>query len=138
MKIIKTKLIIVAFSTFVLLGCKKNLEIRSPSSGEVSNIIKFNDISESFKNPEDKSYKDLEEILADLTQENYLGRMTYNDLPITWWSGPAEIDYQSWSVTTDKQRIQITVYQSKSAPGRVINVNDAGDPSDYYLAPTKK
>jgi hypothetical protein len=107
--------------------------VRVPSNGEVLTAVKIEDISDYSKS-DYKIFDKFEDLLTGLTNENYLGRMRYKDLPVTWWAGTAEFNLQKWMVTTNNNPIWIDVYERRSDRGRVIiNVYDENlEPSDFY------
>lgn len=108
-------------------------KLRVPSNGEVFTAIKIEDKSD-YSRSGYKIFDRLEDLVAGLTEDNYLGRMRYKDLPVTWWSGTAEFNLQQWKGTTEDAPLWITAYERKSDPGRVVvNVYDESvEPSDFY------
>src|SRR5690606_30160850 len=79
-------------------------------------------------------FERLEDVLPELTSENFLGRMAFGDLHANWWNGAGDTYFQEWKITTENEIIWVRVFQKTIDPSLVLVEvsNSKSPPSDYY------
>jgi hypothetical protein len=138
------KILLLILASSLLLSCgdspKDNASSTIRSSGRTFTITKIEELSNYSEDNNRRLYEDFGDLLADLTSENYIGKIAYKDLPVTWWAGTADFYLQQWKVSSDDGGVWVTVYQRKNASGRIINVYDSDnvEPSDFYGMATRR